>query len=79
MSDTRKHQDLFTPDEAATYLHLPSVESLRTLREKGLLVGHSGWTTYLIYHREDLDACALRMCGRGHAVKAKTMQLARHG
>ena len=34
MSDTRTHPDLFTPEEAAAYLHLPSVESLRTLRDK---------------------------------------------
>jgi hypothetical protein len=77
MPDTRTHPDLFTPDEAAAYLRLKSVESLKTLKSKGLLVGYAGWTNYDLYHREDLDNCALRMAGRGHRVKGDGPKLAK--
>jgi hypothetical protein len=76
MGETRKHPDLFSPDEAAEYLHLEGKESLKNLREKGLLVGYSGFARHLIYHREDLDRCALRMCGRNpDAGKPNKMEL----
>lgn len=74
MDDPRKHPDLFTPEEAAEYLHLPSVETLKTLREKKVLVGFPDWTRYTIYHREDLDDCAARMCGRTPAPRMKLRQ-----
>ena len=64
MGMDRTHPDLFSPEEAAAYLRLPSVKSLEKLRQKGLLTGYDGWTVYMLYHREDLDRCALRMCGR---------------
>lgn len=64
MSD-RTHPDLFTPEEAAAYLRLPSPESLKKLRAQRILIGYDGWTNYNLYHREDLDRAALRMCGRG--------------
>jgi hypothetical protein len=67
-ADGTKHPDLFTPEEAATYLRLRSVEALKKLKAEKMLVGYDGWTAYTLYHREDLDRCALRMCGRAHQV-----------
>lgn len=66
MSDeqTRKHPDLFTPEEAATYLHLDSERGLETLREKFGLIAHAGINRSFIYWREDLDRVALRIVGR---------------
>lgn len=64
MSEARQHPDLFTPDEAAFYLRLASVDALKKLRDEQLLAGYKGYAPYLLYHREDLDRCALRMCGR---------------
>jgi hypothetical protein len=75
--ETRRHPDLFTPEEAAAYLHLPSEESLKTLREKKFLVGYEGYARHLMYWREDLDNCALKMAGRGHMVKERGPKLAR--
>lgn len=59
-----KHPDLFTPEEAADYLHLESVRGLDTCRKDFGLVGHSGVNKSYIYHREDLDLCAQRLCGK---------------
>ena len=66
MGDMNRHPDLFTPEEAAAYLRLKSIEALKKLKAEKMLVGYDGWTAYTLYHREDLDRCALRMCGRGH-------------
>jgi hypothetical protein len=27
-------------------------------------VGYRGYTPYYLYHRDDLDRCAMRMCGK---------------
>jgi hypothetical protein len=59
-----RHPDLFTPEEAAAYLHLDSVRGLETLRKDYGLVGHAGVNKSYLYHREDLDRCALRICGK---------------
>lgn len=64
MSETRKHPELYTPEEAAEYLRLTSAKALDKLRSDGLLKGYGGYTPYYLYHREDLDRCAARMCGR---------------
>lgn len=64
-SPVRTHPDLFTPDEAAAYLHLDSVRSLETLREHFGLIGFGGVNRGFLYWREDLDKCALRIVGRG--------------
>lgn len=63
-AEPRKHPDLFTPEEAAAYMHLDSVRGLETLREKYDLIGYAGVNKALMYYREDLDACALRMVDR---------------
>lgn len=48
-----KHPDLFTADEAAAYLRLPSDRSLETVRDKyGLRPLPLGQG---LYHRADLD------------------------
>lgn len=60
----RQHPDLFTPEEAASYLHLDSVRGLETCRDDFGLIGHKGVNKAYLYHREDLDLCALRMCGK---------------
>lgn len=68
----RKHPDLFTPEEAAAYLHLDSVRGLETLRLRYGLVGYSGVNKSLMYFRADLDACALRIVDRdGNGVRAR--------
>jgi hypothetical protein len=68
----RKHPDIFTPDEAADYLHLDSVRGLETCRRDFGLAGYAGINKSFIYHREDLDRCAMRMCGRDKAWAAQT-------
>lgn len=65
--EVARHPDLFTPEEAAVYLHLDSVRSLEILRTDFGLVGHKGVGKSYIYHREDLDAVALRMVGKDRA------------
>lgn len=77
---SEKHPDIFNPQEAAEYLHLDSPESLRTLRAKSILVGYEGWAKHMIYHRADLNLCALKMCGKENAIPAtvkplKTMRM----
>ncbi len=62
-----RHRDLFTPEEAAAYLHLDSVRGLETCRKDFGLVGFPGVNKSFLYHREDLDRCALRICGRDRA------------
>jgi hypothetical protein len=62
--DVAAHPDLFNPDEAAAYLHLDSVRGLETLRNEYGLIGHKGVNKSYIYHREDLDAVALRIVGK---------------
>jgi hypothetical protein len=64
MDAGRRHPDLLTPEEAAEYLRLTSAKALEKLRNEKMLTGHDGWAPYMIYHREDLDRCALRMCGK---------------
>jgi hypothetical protein len=71
MPDTKpsreRHPDLFDEAEAVDYLHLPAdtgPRTLETLRDKGLLVGHRVGK-HLVYWRDDLNACALRIVGRG--------------
>jgi hypothetical protein len=59
-----RHPDLFTPEEAAAYLHLDGVRGLETLRREYGLVGYAGVNKSFLYHREDLDAVARRMCGK---------------
>jgi hypothetical protein len=58
------HPQLMTPDEAAAYLRLTSAKALDKLRDDNLLVGYRGYTPYYLYHRDDLDRCAMRMCGK---------------
>jgi hypothetical protein len=62
MPEPRIHPDLFTPEEAAIYLHLDSVRSLDTLRSDFGLVGYSGVNKAYMYHRDDLDIVARRIC-----------------
>jgi hypothetical protein len=50
-----KHPDLFTPEEAITYLNLEEVGQLNFLRESRGLKGYRLGKTYQ-YHRRDLDA-----------------------
>lgn len=64
METNRKHPDLFTAEEAAEYLHLESPRGLETLRQNFGLVGYNGVNRSLLYWREDLDKCALRVVGR---------------
>lgn len=64
MSERQHHPDLYTPQEAADYLRLASVDALKKLRDDNLLKGYKGYAPYLLYHRDDLDRCALKMCGR---------------
>lgn len=66
-----KHPDLFTPAEAAEYLHLDSERGLETCRRDFGLVAHAGVNKSFLYHREDLDACALRMCGKDRSWNAQ--------
>ena len=63
MEEKRRHPDLFTAEEAADYLRLESVNSLRTIRDQFGLVGHTAGKGY-VYWREDLDNAALRIVGR---------------
>jgi hypothetical protein len=62
MSDTmkRRHPDLFTPDEAAEYLHLEGPQCLAALRDAYQLTGRRVGKGFM-YHREELDTCALRI------------------
>jgi hypothetical protein len=81
MSDAsvRQHPDLFTPDEAAAYLHLESVRGLDTLRSDFGLVGYTGVGKSFLYWREDLDNVALRIVGRkpSSGSQQKPMRMAR--
>jgi len=61
---TETHPDIFTPEEAVVYLHLTNTRQLDRLREKGYLIGFDGIAAHLMYWREDLDRCAMRMFGR---------------
>jgi hypothetical protein len=62
MAETRAHPDLFTPAEAATYLHLESVHTLETLeREHKLQRLKAG--KCVLYWRKDLDAVAYSIAG----------------
>jgi hypothetical protein len=63
--DTRKHPDIFTPEEAVAYLHLDpegGLRTLETLREKHGLVGQQVGKGYM-YHRRQLDAVVDRLFG----------------
>lgn len=65
MSETNeRHPDIFNPEQAAAYLNLTSPKALERLREKGVLVGFEGWAPFMLYWREDLNRCAMRMFGR---------------
>lgn len=69
-SNFRRHPDLFIGLDACAYLHLPADDSglrtLETYRSKDWLIGHQHGRE-LVYWREDLDACVLRIVGRaGH-------------
>lgn len=76
MATETRHPELYTPEEAAAYLRLTSEKALEKLRKDGLLQGYNGYTPYYLYHREDLDRCAARMCGRDpDAGKPKAAQL----
>jgi hypothetical protein len=68
---TRRHPDLFTPKEAAHYLGLKSERTLDLLRRDRDLLGRIVGKGYL-YHREDLDACALRIFGMTRRVARTT-------
>jgi hypothetical protein len=63
--ENRKHPDVFTPEEAATYLHLDpdtGLRTLETLREKHELVGFQVGKGFM-YHRRNLDALVERLFG----------------
>jgi hypothetical protein len=60
MSETRKHPDVFTAEEAVEYLHLDSEQTLRTLRDRFGLVGIPFFGKELRYLRKDLDALVAR-------------------
>jgi hypothetical protein len=60
---TRRHPDLFTKDEAAAYLCMDSVRTLEWAEEKFHLASYDVGRCK-VYHRADLDACALRMTGK---------------
>lgn len=60
MPEQRIHPDLFTPQEALEYLHMPydSDRSFDTFKEQGILTGAAfGRTT--LYHRDELDALVI--------------------
>ena len=69
-TESRRHPDVFTGDEAADYLHLANPATLTWLREQKLLTGHQVGREYM-YHREDLDACTCRMFGKAVAGAGK--------
>lgn len=61
-SADRKHPLLFTPDEAAGYLHLDTPATLDTLeRDHGLKAWKAGKSK--LYWKKDLDACAYSIVG----------------
>jgi hypothetical protein len=62
MNKPRQHEDLFTAEEAAAYLHLENIATLDTFRAQGWLNGYKAGKK-LIYRRDDLDDCALRIVG----------------
>src|SRR4051812_35838680 len=64
-SEPRRHADLFTPTEAAEYLHLDPAtaeSTLKTFRDNYALVGQKMGHTYM-YHRKNLDALVDRIFG----------------
>lgn len=69
MTIPRRHRDIFTAAEAATYLGLDSMRSLETLREHFGLMGHRPAGKAFLYHKSDLDACALLMFGKANELK----------
>jgi hypothetical protein len=73
MNEPRKHPDIFTAEEAAEYLHLDrdkGEQTLKTLREKGVLTGF--WLgPGLMYHRRDLDRAADVIFGVTTAIETK--------
>lgn len=77
MPETRHHPDLFSPDEAAAYLHLDSTATLDTFRQRGWLEGYRAGKG-LLYWRADLDDCALRIVGAPVPARAgrKALKLA---
>lgn len=70
-SENRRHPDIFTPEEAAEYLHLDSVRSLDTLRAEYGLIGHRGLGQGFLYSREDLDNAWLAYIGKRPLAQAK--------
>jgi hypothetical protein len=74
MAEDRKHPDLFTAEEAAAYLRLDCIETLARLRKDFGLVGFTGINKSMVYWREDLDKCALRIVGRDLAHRHETGQ-----
>jgi hypothetical protein len=69
----RKHPDIFTPEEAAAYLHLlpeEGVRTLKTLREKNVLRGFWLGPTFM-YHKRDLDLAADQIFGIVQPIQSK--------
>jgi hypothetical protein len=60
---SRKHEDIFTADEARDYLHLENIATLDHLRREKMLTGYMVGKQ-MMYWREDLDDCAMKMMGR---------------
>jgi hypothetical protein len=56
------NRDVFTPEEAAGYLKLPSLRSLETARANGLVGAKGPWKGYM-YHRIHLDAYLAKTFG----------------
>lgn len=73
MSETRRHPDLFTADEAAEYLHQPGNPRLMdTLREKKLVEGAKVGKE-LMFHRQELDAAMVNIFF-GESIKKEKAQ-----
>ncbi len=59
----RLHPDIFTAEQAATYLQC-EVATLAQYRDQKMLVGYRHGKQGYCYWREDLDDCAMRVFGR---------------
>lgn len=68
----RTHPDIFTKDEAWVYLRLVSERAFDAV-EKEFHLPHYKFGQQRVYHRPDLDACALRMMGK---VNQQAMKIA---
>ncbi len=62
MAEERRHPDLFSASEAATYLHLENAVTLDHLRREKLLTGFM-IGKQMMYLKNDLDDCIAKLAG----------------